>query len=394
MPVPRRLLMDNASLYRQYRELLLDGIVPFWARHGVDNENGGVLSCMQEDGTRISTEKYIWSQARWVWVCAALYNRIEKRPEFLHWARATIEFLLRHGRDEQGRWVYRTTRDGRVLEGATSIYSDCFVVYGLSEYCRAVPDPELLALARSTFASICQRIEAPDFAETAPYVLPPNRRNHGVPMILTSVASELGHTTGDAAIESSADDYAARVMRRFVRPHRRCLLEFLDRDYRELPPSEGTFVMPGHAIESMWFIIHHALRRNDRATIRRAAEVMRWHLELGWDKEHGGLFLGVDAEGHPPFMPHAQTKLWWPHTEAFYALLLARSLTGEPWCDKWYARLHEWSFTHFSMPEVGEWRQRLDRQGNPLQSFVALPVKDPFHLPRSVILAIQLLSQS
>jgi N-acylglucosamine 2-epimerase len=385
--------MDTTSLYRQYRELLLDGIVPFWAQHGVDAEHGGVLSCMQEDGTSISTEKYIWSQARWVWVCAALYNRIEQRPEFLAWARATIEFLLRHGRDEQGRWVYHTTREGLVLEGATSIYSDCFVVYGLSEYCRAVPDPELLGLARSTFASIRQRIEAPGFAETAPYALPPNRRNHGVPMILTEVASELARTTGDAAIELAANEYAARVMRHFVRPQRRCLLEFLDRDYREVPATEGTFVMPGHAIESMWFVIHHALRRNDQATVRRAVEVIRWHLELGWDKPYGGLFLGVDAEGHPPFMPHADTKLWWPHTEALYALLLARSLTHEPWCDEWYERLHEWSFAHFSMREVGEWRPRQDRQGDPHQKNVALPVKDPFHLPRSVILAIQLLSQ-
>ena len=92
-------------------------------------------------------------------------------------------------------------------------------------------------------------------------------------------------------------------------------------------------------------------------------------------------------------MPHAETKLWWPHTEALYALLLARSLTDEPWCNEWYGRLHEWSFAHFPMPEVGEWRQRLDRQGKPLQGFIALPVKDPFHLPRSVILAIQLLQQ-
>lgn len=386
-------MINTASLGRQYRELLLEGIVPFWARHGVDAEHGGVLSCMQEDGTRLSTEKYIWSQARWVWVCAALYNRIEQRPEFLAWARNTIEFLLRHGRDEQQRWVYRTTREGQVLEGATSIYSDCFVVYGLSEYCRAVPDPELLGLARSTFARICQRIEAPGFAATAPYALPPNRRNHGVPMILTSVASELAQTTGDVAIEAAADEYAGRVMRHFVRPERQCLLEFLDSDYREVPAPEGTFVMPGHAIESMWFVMHHARCRNDQATIRRAVEVMRWHLEMGWDKEYGGLLLGVDAEGYPPFLPHAETKLWWPHTEALYALLLARSLTGEPWCDDWYERLHEWSFAHFSMPEVGEWRQRLDRQGKPLQNFVALPVKDPFHLPRSVILALQLLQE-
>ncbi len=386
-------MMDRASLCRQYRQLLLEGIVPFWARHGLDTVHGGVLSCMREDGTPLSGDKYIWSQARWVWVCSALYNRIEKRPEFLGWARATIEFLLRHGRDEQGRWVYHTTREGLVVEGATSIYSDCFVVYGLSEYCRAVPDPDLLGVARSTFASIRQRIEAPGFAETAPYALPPNRRNHGVPMILTEVASELGRTTGDAAIEAAADDYARRVMRHFVRPQRRCLLEFLDYEYNEVPPPEGTFVMPGHAIESMWFVIHHALRRNDPATIRRAVEVIRWHLELGWDKEHGGLLLGVDVEGHPPFMANAEVKLWWPHTEALYALLLARSVAREPWCDEWYQRVHEWAFSHFSMPEVGEWRQRLDRQGKPLEAFVALPVKDPFHLPRSVILAIQLLSR-
>jgi len=383
--------MQKNPLRRTYQALLLDGIVPFWARHGVDAECGGVLSCLKEDGTRLSTEKCVWSQARWVWVCSALYNRIEKRPEFLQWARATIEFLLRHGRDEQGHWVYRTTREGQVLEGATSIYSDCFVVYGLSEYCRAVHEPELLDLAKHIFADIQRRIETPGFKETAPYTLPPNRRNHGVPMILTEVAGELARTTADAEIQRAADRYADLVMNRFVRPERRCLLEFLDRNYDEVPPPEGTFVMPGHAIESMWFVMHRALVRGDQALARRAAEVMRWHLEKGWDSEFGGLFLGIDAEGQSPFMANSEVKLWWPHTESLYGLLLSHSLTGENWCQEWYERVHEWSFAHFSMPEIGEWRQRLDRQGKPMDAFVALPVKDPFHLPRAVILILQLL---
>ena len=386
--------VNPAKLRQLYRELLLEGIVPFWAKHGLDEEHGGVLSCMTESGERISTDKYIWSQARWVWTCAALYNRIEPRPEFLRWARATIEFLLRHGRDEQGRWVYRTTREGEIVEGATSIYADCFVVYGLSEYCRADPDPALLTLARNTFASIASRIESPDFAETAPYPLPPNRRNHGVPMILTEVAGELARTLKDPAIARSADEYSRRVMQHFVHPERRCLLEFLDRDYREVPAPEGTFVMPGHAIESMWFTIHRAMDRGDHRTIRAAVEVIRWHLDKGWDPEYGGLFLGIDAEGHPPFFPHADAKIWWPHTEALYALLLAREVTGESWCEEWYDRVHAWSFEHFSMPGEGEWRQRLDRTGNPTMTVVALPVKDPFHLPRAAILSIELLERS
>lgn len=386
--------MNKTRLRRTYQELLLDGIVPFWARHGVDKEHGGVLSCMTEDGKPVSTDKYIWSQARWVWTCSALYNRIEKRPEFLIWARSTIDFLLGHGRDDQGRWVYQTAREGQVVEGAISIYADCFVVYGLSEYCRAVPDAGLLALAKEIFASIRKRIEAPEFAETAPYHLPPNRRNHGIPMILTEVAGELARTTNDTEFGRAADHYAGLVMNHFVRPHRKCLVEFLDREYREVPSPEGTFVMPGHAIESMWFQIHRALAAKNRKAILAATEVLRWHLERGWDEEYGGIFLGIDAEGHPPFLPNSETKVWWPHTEALYAVLLAHELTNEKWCEKWFDQVYEWSFAHFLMPEAGEWRQRLDRTGKPITTLIALPVKDPFHLPRALILSLELLRQS
>jgi N-acylglucosamine 2-epimerase len=385
--------MNKSALRRTYKELLLDGIVPFWARYGVDAEYGGVLSCMDEHGRRMSDDKYIWSQARWIWTCAALYNRVEPRPEFLKWARSTIDFLLQHGRDERGRWAYHATRDGKIIEGATSIYSDCFVVYGLSEYCRAVPDAGLLALAKEIFADIQKRVELPEFSETAPYKLPPNRRCHGVPMILTEVAGELARTSGDANIAAAADDYAGRVMNHFVRPARHCLLEFLDHNYREVPAPEGTYVMPGHAIESMWFQMHRARERNDRARVRAAAEVMRWHLEKGWDKEYGGIFLGIDVEGHTPFLPNAETKIWWPHTEALYALLLAHELTGEGWCETWFHQVYEWSFSHFAMPETGEWRQRLDRKGTPLAKVIALPVKDPFHLPRALILSLELLKK-
>jgi len=386
--------MNKTKVRQTFQELLLDGIVPFWAKHGVDTQHGGVLSCMEENGKPVSGNKYIWSQARWVWTCSALYNRIEKRPEFLTWARGTIDFLLKHGRDEKGRWVFSTTREGELIEGATSIYSDCFMVYGLGEYCRAVPDPDLLTLAKKIFASIQERIERPEFSETAPYKLPPNRRCHGVHMILTEVAGELARTTGDKLIAAAADEHAARVMNHFVRPDRKCLVEFLDRQYREVPAPEGTFIMPGHAIESMWFQMHRALARNDRGLMRSAAEVLRWHLEKGWDTEYGGIFLGMDAEGHPPFLPNSEAKVWWPHTEALYALLLAHGLTGESWCEKWFDQVCEWSFEHFSMPDVGEWRQRLDRTGKPNTKVVALPVKDPFHLPRALILSLELLRRA
>jgi len=385
--------MEPAQLYRQYRGLLLDRFVPFWFRYGIDWEHGGVLSCLHEDGTLASGDKFTWSQARSVWTFSALYNRVDRRPEFLRAAENSARFLLAHGRDPEGRWVYRTDRQGAIVEGATSIYADCFVVYGFSEYYRATRDEQALAVAMETLERVRRRVEEIDFQETAPYPLPAGWRNHGIPMILTEVTGELAQTTGDERLEAQAGEYAARVMRHFLRPQRKALVEFLTRDYEELPPPAGTFVMPGHAIESMWFVMHLARRHGDAETIRSAAEAMRWHLERGWDPELGGIFLSLDLEGREPYLPHSEKKLWWPHTEALYGTLLAHELTGEPWCLAWHEQVSEWAWTHFPVPETGEWRQRLTREGKPTDEVVALPVKDPFHLPRAAILILQLLER-
>src|SRR5689334_23855725 len=192
---------DLAGLRRLYRALLLDDIADFWLKYGIDWDCGGVLSCMADDGTILSGDKYIWSQARSVWTFSALYNRIEPNPEFLKVAENSVRFLLDHGRAPSGSWVYRTTREGEIIEGPISIYADCFVVYGFSEYYRAVKDPAILGVALSTFDQICRRIAAPDFQDTAPYQLPPGRKAHAVPMILTNVTDELLRTTGDDALE-------------------------------------------------------------------------------------------------------------------------------------------------------------------------------------------------
>jgi N-acylglucosamine 2-epimerase len=352
-----------------------------------------VLSCIRDDGSLVSGDKFIWSQARSVWTFSALYNRIEKRPEFLRAAENSIRFLLANGRDQDGRWVYHTTREGGVIEGPTSIYTDCFVVYGFSEYYRATKDERLLSIALETFDRVRRRVDEPDFNETAPYPLPFGWKNHGIPMILSEVSNELAQTTSDSRIDALADEYVARVMNHFVRPDRKVILEFLTTSYEELPPPAGTFVMPGHAIESMWFVMHVASRRGNKELVRRAAEVMRWHLELGWDKEYGGLYLSRDVEGNQPYLPHSEMKVWWPHVEALYGALLAHHLTGEPWCLECYEKVASWTWAHFPAPEFGEWRQRLNREGKPTAEIVALAVKDPFHLPRGIILILQLLDR-
>ncbi len=119
-----------------------------------------------------------------------------------------------------------------------------------------------------------------------------------------------------------------------------------------------------------------------RQRIQEALEAIRRHIAYGWDEQYGGILLSRDAQGGAPWWPFADTKLWWPHTEALYALLLAHELSDEAWALEWFAKVHNYAFSHYPVPMFGEWTQKLDRRGQKFSETVALPVKDPFHLPR------------
>ena len=146
--------------------------------------------------------------------------------------------------------------------------------------------------------------------------------------------------------------------------------------------------------------------------------------EKGWDPVYGGLFLGIDVAGkQPPYWKLADSKRWWPFCEALCGTLLAYEQIGESWCLEWYWKTHEWAFSHFPDKEHGEWVQNLDRRGRPLmpsssrdgeeqgperrsarriaarsgasQTWISydLAVKDPFHLPRALIVATETLQR-
>lgn len=219
--------MDFSQLRQTYHALLTQGIVPFGMTRGLDTTHGGVLSCMTEDGTPISTDKYIWSQARFLWVISALYNHIEPRPEFLAAAHATARFLLAHGRDPENRWIYRTSREGAPLEGPISIFADCFAVYGFTEYFRATGDPDALSTARQTHADILRRIAEPGFHDTAPYAYPPSIRIHSISMMSTEITNRLASAspTPDPELEALTRRHAYRILDKFLRPERRALVE-------------------------------------------------------------------------------------------------------------------------------------------------------------------------
>lgn len=376
-----------------YQAELLERVVPFWVDHAIDWEYGGISTCISDDGQILSQDKYLWSQLRAIWTFAALYNRIERRPLWLDIARHIYRFVWRCGRDEAGQWVFAVDRGGRVLEGATSIFTDGFAIYGLTELARATGEQDVIDLAVETYHQVRRRLGQPGSYGIAPYKLPPYAKAHAVAMIFALAFYELGWFLGDRQIQEAGLKQAQMIMEEFLRPEDGLVREYLALDGSLIDTPQGQAVVPGHAVESMWFMIHIFRQEGHTEQVSRAVEAIRRHLEFGWDWEHGGLFHAKDAEGGPPWWRFADAKLWWPHTEAIYALVLAYEVSQEPWCLEWLERVHSYAFSHFPVPRHGEWVQRLDREGHPLREVVALPVKDPFHLPRALILSIQALQR-
>src|SRR6187549_856917 len=99
----------RAALAAQYRDALLGDVIPFWLRHGMDREHGGILTALDRDGSILDTDKSLWFQGRSAWMFGTLYRTIEQRPEWLEASRSCVQFIRDHGGDATGKLHFTVT---------------------------------------------------------------------------------------------------------------------------------------------------------------------------------------------------------------------------------------------------------------------------------------------
>ena len=400
-----------------YRRELLENILPFWIERALDRDYGGDFTCFNNGGTElVSTDKYVWSQGRLVWVFAELAAMLGEE-RFLDYAKLGVDFLLQHALLEDGSAAFLLSRTGEPKEPtpgsgfATSIYADCFVVLGLSRYAQVTNSRDILQFAKELYQSIERRLQG-EF-RTDPYPIPPGMCAHGVAMILLTTSQELRdaqRALGDVTCVQTNEKcrgYVQLIFDYFCKDGLLQEMVHLDQPGESLLER---YINPGHSLECLWFMLHQALEDGDQALVEACADLIENTYKVGWDEHYGGLLLFVDREGGPPRgevgdlaghpMVHKvqqdwSHKLWWPHSEALYTTLLAYHLTKRSAFLELYAQTKDYTFRTFPHPDpaVGEWIQIRDRQGAPLEAVVALPVKDPFHIARCLMLILQLLEK-
>ena len=107
--------MDFKKLATQYKDELMNHILPFWLECSQDHEYGGYFTCLDRQGNVFDTDKFIWLQGREVWMFSMLYNKVEKRQEWLDCAIQGGEFLKKYGHDGNYNWYFSLDRQGNPL---------------------------------------------------------------------------------------------------------------------------------------------------------------------------------------------------------------------------------------------------------------------------------------
>lgn len=384
--------IDFKKLALQYKTELLDSCIPFWLEKSQDIEYGGYFSCLNRDGSVYDTDKFIWLQGREVWMFAMLYNKVEKRQEWLDAAIRGAEFLKKYAHDGNYDFYFSVTREGKPIIQPYNIFSNTFACMAFAQLAEATGSGEYRDIALKTFQRILDRRDNPKGIWEKSYPGTRPMKGFSLPMIICNMALEIENIMPDKALlDKTIDECLSEVLDVFYHPEYGAMLENVAPDGSMIDCFEGRVINPGHNLEALWFMMNLGIRRNDKALIEKCVRISLDVIELGWDKQYGGIFYFLDRKGYPQQQLEWDQKLWWVHLESAICMIKGYQLTGNGKCLEWFMRLHEYMWTHFKDSGYPEWFGYLNRRGEVLLPLKGGKWKGCFHVPRGLYQIWQIL---
>ena len=390
--------MSIGELRDDYRHRLFDKFLPFWDKGGYDDEIGGVMVNLNEDGSIADDEKYIWFQGRGLWVYSFLYNNFGKNPRHIERADKMHDFIVKYMYAGDGRWYERLNRDGSVKEGVSDKTNGwAFIADGLQEYHRATGNEADLAIIEDTVQAIADVYEDPEYDgavnlgglsdETSLKGL----RELAMSRRFVKIISPLLMQIENPRLEKVVREHVDHMMNHFYHPEYGIVNEYLMHDYTRIPGFED-YTFTGHVTEGMWIVMLEALRTKDRALFDKATEILRTHIEIGWDYIYGGLgshYYVFDGPGRTREKLY-DLKEGWANFELLIPLVIAIEYTGESWAKDWYDRIYPYIIETYDT-DWGVWKQSVNRFGGPVNRELAIRKrwhpkrKGNFHQPRAMM---------
>ncbi|OUN59567.1 AGE family epimerase/isomerase [Alistipes sp. An66] len=372
----------------RYAADLTDNIMPFWMRHGLDREHGGVYTCVDRDGTLMDTTKSVWFQGRFGYVCASAYRHAGANPEWLAASKSALEFIERHCIDTDGHMFFSVTAEGAPVQKRRYVFSECFAAIAMAEYAVASGDSRWGEKAVAMFRNILRMLSTPGFLPAKTYT---EAIGHSITMILINVALVVKQVSDDAVLDEQIDRSVDLLRRCFMHPEFGTVLETVSPDGGFIDTCAGRTINPGHCMETGWFLLDVARQRGwDRQLVDMATTIIDWAWKWGWDETFEGMINFRDCRNFPPQDYSQDMKFWWPQCETILAGLYAYIATGDEKYLAMHRKAHDYAFRVFPDAEYGEWYGYLHRDGTVAQPAKGNLFKGPFHIPRMMINATRL----
>lgn len=375
--------------HSRYGEDLLTNILPFWLKHGMDIQNGGIFTCLDREGRLMDTTKSVWFQGRAGFIFAYTYNNVSKNDDYLIASKSCIDFIEKHCFDRDGRMYFEVTADGHPLRKRRYVFSECFATIAFAEYSKATDDKKYAEKALSLFLDIIRFIHTPGILEPK-YTEEVKAIGHSITMILINTASIVRSVIDDPRLTIQIDESIETIRSKFLFPEYEALLESCTPEGELIDTLNGRVINPGHCIETAWFILDEARYRGwdkgiGKELLELGEKILDWSWKWGWDEIYGGIINFKDCKGFPAQDYSQDMKFWWPQTEGIIATLMAYEATGNQKYLEMHRAVNDWAYSHLPDKEFPEWFGYLHRDGSVAQTAKGNLFKGPFHIPRMMV---------
>lgn len=366
-----------------YRNYLKDDVLNFWLNYGIDSDEGGVLTCLDEFGNVMSTEKNIWFVGRTLWSFAMAYRLVEQRREYLDACDRIYAFFDKCTLGK-GRLPHITFRNGECKTKREVYYSEGFAAIGCAQYYRICKKEdvkkraeEFFDVAYSFYTDSKKKIPFP--AGTAPYA------SFGLEMFMLNVA-QFVRNAGIRTVQ--CDELARQTVYNMkyaghIVDDSKIIREYIPTTAEPLSPPKDLYTCPGHVFEAAWFVMCEGETKNDDGIREFGLKLLDYAMPEGFEKEDSMIITGIND-------PQYANYIWWPQCEAIIAYYLGHNISQNPKYLTLARRIEEFSFAHFADRKNGEWYTEIARNGEVLNRNKGTIIKGPFHLPRMLMAIISL----
>ncbi|MEI7586553.1 AGE family epimerase/isomerase [Runella sp.] len=371
--------MNLLAYAQQYRQDLLQRIVPFWVEFGLDAGNGGYFCVLSAKGVVITTDKWVEWHALQSWAFAKLYQ-FEPRPDYLEFACQGADFLLLHAADAKENWWKIVDSTGRGVLEAVDSCPEVTSVAAWSLLYELTQEEAYADAAKKTLVKAFRRREKRLQKRAEDVLSGRHLKNLGELSAMAKALIAAKNVLGEKAFKEKGEALLHELTKHFWEPRANILLEnvFSEGGYSDC--MRGRQIHAGRVFEAFNAFYDLTKELNKRQVRRQLAQHVAYLAETTWDEAYGGYFFWLDVKSLPTVEPEASYKYAWVQLEACTALLRAYQVLQDRTLLKHWLRVNDYIGQHFPDHSLeGEWVGVLSRHGEPLVNMKATPDKSAYY---------------